>query len=97
MEEDSTVNQFVDSLVLFDSIVNNPLLKNSNVILFLNKIDLLKEKLKRDVKLSDYIPYYHGIFKILPLTLEDKNERSEVTRFMLKEFTRKNTQEKRQM
>lgn len=53
------VNQFIDSLVLFENIVNHPSLKNASIILFLNKVDLLRQKLKRS-PVSQHILYYKG-------------------------------------
>lgn len=86
MEEDTSVNQFIDGLVLFDNIVNHPALKNASIILFLNKIDLLNQKLIKS-RLSDFIPYYKGIEALI----SGKNEKKDVMEFMSKEFLRKNS------
>ncbi|CAG8482211.1 11288_t:CDS:10 [Diversispora eburnea] len=45
LEEDIDVNRMTDSIQLFDTICNNPLMINTSVILFLNKIDILQNKL----------------------------------------------------
>ena len=57
--EDSTVNQMSDSLVLFESISNSPLLCKIDFILFLNKKDLFKKKIK-NVPIESYFPMYKG-------------------------------------
>ncbi|KRZ03723.1 Guanine nucleotide-binding protein G(s) subunit alpha [Trichinella zimbabwensis] len=57
--EDKTVNRLRESLSLFKSIWNNRWLKTISVILFLNKQDLLAEKIKSGRhKLEDYFPEY---------------------------------------
>ncbi len=57
-------NRMAESLILFESIVNSRWFVKSSIILFLNKIDLFKEKLKR-VPLTKYFPEYAGKSKIL--------------------------------
>ncbi|CCK71030.1 guanine nucleotide-binding protein subunit alpha KNAG_0F03680 [Huiozyma naganishii CBS 8797] len=57
--EDSEQNRFQESLVLFDNIVNSRWFSRTSVVLFLNKIDLFAEKLKRK-PLEDYFPDYNG-------------------------------------
>ncbi|CAG8735521.1 12502_t:CDS:2 [Acaulospora morrowiae] len=59
LEEDPEVNRMSDSIDLFDSICNNPLMANTSIILFLNKIDILKQKLS-SVNVKDYFPDYEG-------------------------------------
>ncbi|KHJ45073.1 g-protein alpha subunit [Trichuris suis] len=57
--EDKAVNRLRESLDLFKSIWNNRWLKTISVILFLNKQDLLAEKIKSGRhKLEDYFPEY---------------------------------------
>lgn len=58
--EDASQNRMVESLVLFESIVNSKWFLKASIILFLNKIDLFKEKLKR-APLSKYFPEYAGM------------------------------------
>lgn len=45
-------------MALWTTIVSNPLLKNTNLILFLNKIDIMKAKLASGIRLSDYVVSY---------------------------------------
>ena len=57
--EDSNQNRMAESLVLFESIINSRWFQRSSIILFLNKIDIFKQKLARR-PLSDYFPEYTG-------------------------------------
>ncbi|KIJ66476.1 hypothetical protein HYDPIDRAFT_109520 [Hydnomerulius pinastri MD-312] len=58
LAEDAKVNRLDDSLLLWKSLVSNKLLMNVSIILFLNKIDLLRAKLKSGVRLRDHMPSY---------------------------------------
>jgi len=49
----------MESLVLFDSVVNSRWFMRTSIILFLNKVDLFKQKLARS-PLSNYFPDYQG-------------------------------------
>lgn len=49
----------MESLVLFDSVVNSRWFMRTSIILFLNKVDLFKEKLARS-PLGNYFPDYSG-------------------------------------
>ncbi|KAF9465088.1 guanine nucleotide binding protein, alpha subunit [Collybia nuda] len=57
LAEDIKVNR-LDSVKLWSAIVSNELLKNTNLILFLNKIDIMKAKLAAGIKLSKYVVSY---------------------------------------
>ncbi len=57
--EDRRTNRLVESCNIFETIVNNNAFVNVSVILFLNKTDLLGEKIK-DVKISDYFTQFRG-------------------------------------
>ena len=59
LPEDPTVNRLVDSIVLFGDMVNHKLIKHIDIILFLNKIDLFKRKVKK-VPISKFFPEYSG-------------------------------------
>lgn len=57
--EDNTQNRLRESLALFKNIWNNRWLKTISVILFLNKQDMLAEKIKAGRhKLEDYFPEF---------------------------------------
>ncbi|MCJ1430046.1 hypothetical protein MMC29_007961 [Sticta canariensis] len=57
--EDKTANQMQEALILFESIMSLTWFKRSSIILFLNKIDLFKEKLA-EKPVRDYFPDYTG-------------------------------------
>ncbi|KAI9199720.1 G-protein alpha subunit [Polychytrium aggregatum] len=57
--EDNETNRMVEALTLFDAICNNPLLSTTAMIIFMNKIDLLKEKLESK-PLGNYFSDYTG-------------------------------------
>ena len=59
LREDNTQNRLREALDLFRSIWNNRWLRTISVILFLNKQDLLEEKIKSGKsKLEDYFPEF---------------------------------------
>jgi len=49
----------MESLVLFDSVVNSRWFARTSIVLFLNKVDLFKDKLARS-PLGNYFPDYSG-------------------------------------
>ncbi|KIP03833.1 hypothetical protein PHLGIDRAFT_110379 [Phlebiopsis gigantea 11061_1 CR5-6] len=60
LAEDPRTNRVQDSLQLWKDVVANKLLGTVNIVLFLNKCDLLKEKLNNGVRLRHYISKYEG-------------------------------------
>ncbi|KAG5719020.1 Guanine nucleotide-binding protein alpha-4 subunit [Termitomyces sp. T112] len=58
LEEDPRVNRLEDSIILWTSICQSKLLAKTQLILFLNKCDLLRRKLKRGVRVKDFLPSY---------------------------------------
>ncbi|KAF8644243.1 hypothetical protein AX16_008598 [Volvariella volvacea WC 439] len=58
LAEDPTVNRLEDSLLLWKAVVSNKLLAKVNIVLFLNKCDLLQAKLEAGVKLNQHMPSY---------------------------------------
>lgn len=58
LEEDYSVNRLEDSTILWRSICSSKLLARTQLILFMNKCDLLKRKLKRGVQVKKYLPSY---------------------------------------
>ncbi|KAF9467708.1 heterotrimeric G protein alpha subunit [Collybia nuda] len=58
LEEDPRVNRLEDSIILWTSICSSKLLAKTQLILFLNKCDLLRRKLKRGIKVNIYLPSY---------------------------------------
>ncbi|CAB3992564.1 guanine nucleotide-binding subunit alpha-13-like [Paramuricea clavata] len=57
--EDRMTNRLVESCDIFETIVNNRFFVNVSVILFLNKTDLLEEKVKR-TSVKMYFPNFQG-------------------------------------
>ncbi|WPK27323.1 hypothetical protein PUMCH_004704 [Australozyma saopauloensis] len=55
--EDGRVSRMEESLSLFDTICNSRWFSNTPFILFLNKVDLLEEKLHKSL-ITDYCPNY---------------------------------------
>jgi len=58
--EDDQTNRVHEALVLFDEICNNHWFKNTAIILFLNKRDLLQNKLDRGIRVRDFFPDFGG-------------------------------------
>lgn len=58
LEENGT-NRMMESLTLFDSVINSRWFQRTSIILFLNKVDLFKAKLHK-VPLRHYFPDYSG-------------------------------------
>lgn len=46
-EEDPTTNRMMESLDLFNKVVNNPFFLTVDIVLFFNKTDVFREKIKR--------------------------------------------------
>ena len=59
-EEDEVTNRMRESLLLFETILDYVYFQTTNVILFLNKKDVLKEKLDAGKKISQYFPEFPG-------------------------------------
>ncbi|GES81333.1 guanine nucleotide binding protein, alpha subunit [Rhizophagus clarus] len=57
--EDKDANQMQEALMLFDSICNSQWFVNTSMILFLNKIDIFREKIKQS-PVKKYFPDYQG-------------------------------------
>lgn len=58
LTEDPKCNRLYDTLELWKSVVSHKLLANVNIILFLNKCDLLRKKLENGVKLKHHMHGY---------------------------------------
>ncbi|KPV77664.1 uncharacterized protein RHOBADRAFT_51490 [Rhodotorula graminis WP1] len=57
--EDESVSRIAEATTLWQSISNSKWFANASTILFLNKIDLFRQKLEL-YRLSDYVPEYTG-------------------------------------
>jgi len=60
LEEDPRVYRIEDSMLLWREICRNKLLMNVDLILFLNKVDLLQKKLESGIPLKKYLTQYTG-------------------------------------
>ncbi|EEB92938.1 hypothetical protein MPER_08476, partial [Moniliophthora perniciosa FA553] len=58
LAEDRTINRLEDSVLLWKSVCSNKLLANVDLVLFLNKCDILEQKLSSGVRLAKYIRSY---------------------------------------
>ncbi|CAK6971787.1 guanine nucleotide-binding protein subunit alpha-12a [Scomber scombrus] len=76
--EDRRTNRLFESMNIFETIVNNKLFLNVSIILFLNKTDLLVEKI-RIADIRKHFPEFRGD----PRRLED------VQAFLVQSFSRK--------
>ncbi|CAO0790773.1 unnamed protein product [Mucor circinelloides] len=57
--EESRQNRMMESLVLFESVVNSRWFLRTTIILFLNKIDVFRQKIKK-IPLERFFPDYGG-------------------------------------
>lgn len=76
--EDRRTNRLVESMNIFETIVNNKLFLNVSIILFLNKTDLLVEKI-RTVDIRKNFPEFRG----------DARRLEDVQAFLVQSFSRK--------
>ncbi|KAI9525426.1 Guanine nucleotide-binding protein subunit alpha-12 [Dissostichus eleginoides] len=76
--EDRRTNRLVESMNIFETIVNNKLFLNVSIILFLNKTDLLVEKIRK-VDIRKHFPDYRG----------DTRNLEDVQAFLVQSFSRK--------
>ncbi|XP_034087223.1 guanine nucleotide-binding protein subunit alpha-12a [Gymnodraco acuticeps] len=76
--EDRRTNRLVESMNIFETIVNNKLFLNVSIILFLNKTDLLVEKIRK-VDIRKHFPDYRG----------DTRRLEDVQAFLVQSFSRK--------
>lgn len=81
LREDSSQNRLREALALFETIWNNRWLKTISVILFLNKQDLLREKIMAGrSKLEDYFPEFAEYTNMPEQKNIEEEEPKEVTR-----------------
>ncbi|OJA13951.1 hypothetical protein AZE42_01346 [Rhizopogon vesiculosus] len=58
LREDRRVNRLEDSYLLWKSVCSSRILAKTDIILFLNKCDILQKKIQRGMCIKDYIPSY---------------------------------------
>jgi len=59
LHEDSNTNRMQESLQVWKEVVNDPILAETDVILLLNKVDLMREKIQF-IGLKNFFPAYTG-------------------------------------
>lgn len=62
LREDPTKNRLLEALENFEQVWNNRFLKNVSVLLFINKIDVLAEKIAKGRDISELAQQYPDIF-----------------------------------
>ncbi|KAL5495940.1 hypothetical protein ACEPAI_1404 [Sanghuangporus weigelae] len=58
LAEDRRVNRLEDSFLLWKAVCSSKLLAKTQLVLFLNKCDLLDKKLRSGVQVKDYVPSF---------------------------------------
>ena len=84
--EDRRTNRLAESLNIFEVIVNNKALISFSIILFLNKCDLLEEKIKRS-NIRHWFPSFGSD--------RDPENLEHVQNFLIEEFYKRNRLDKR--
>ncbi|KNZ76965.1 Guanine nucleotide-binding protein alpha-4 subunit [Termitomyces sp. J132] len=80
LSEDPSTNRLEDSVNIWNYIAKNELLKHTHLILFMNKIDILKAKLESGIKFSDYVVSYGS-------RRERENDVKSVTKYLKEKFS----------
>ena len=86
--EDRTTNRLVESRNIFDTIVNHMIFTNISVILFLNKMDLLKKKVETS-NIAKFFPEFKDVKQVSEYTKDFGGEPSnleDVKKFLLYYF-----------
>jgi len=76
LTEDKRVNRLEDSYLLWRSVCANKMLARTQLILFLNKCDLLQAKLQRGIRIRDSVPSFG----------DRKNDFSTATKYFQQHF-----------
>ncbi|TFK90902.1 G-protein alpha subunit [Polyporus arcularius HHB13444] len=58
LTEDRRINRLEDSFMLWKAVASSKLLSKTSIVLFLNKCDLLEQKLLNGVRIRDYVHSY---------------------------------------
>lgn len=95
--EDETINRMQESLTLFDSICNSRWFVKTSMILFLNKIDLFKQKLDKS-PMGKYFPDYTGKDSFLSLIQKTgSGDFESASEYILGRFIALNQSDKKQV
>ncbi|KAG2039319.1 guanine nucleotide binding protein, alpha subunit [Suillus americanus] len=74
--EDPRINRLEDSFILWKAICSSKLLQRTILILFLNKMDILEEKIRNGVTVKRYLPSY----------ADRPNETNDVVKYLRQKF-----------
>lgn len=86
LREDDKTNRLEESLNIFKRVWSNPYLEKSGIILFMNKQDILKEKIERGHRIENYFPEYND-YKLSKNNIKDGDyEYSKAKHFILDKF-----------
>ncbi|KAK7485822.1 hypothetical protein BaRGS_00022922, partial [Batillaria attramentaria] len=77
LREDPTKNRLLETLEIFQQVWNNRFLRLVSVLLFLNKIDILSEKLARGRSIRDFISSHPDVFPDYDSFTPTNGEKSE--------------------
>lgn len=58
LQEDPRVNRLEDSFILWKAVCSSKLLSKTTLIIFLNKVDILSQKIENGVMVNRYLPSY---------------------------------------
>ncbi|KAG2015838.1 guanine nucleotide-binding protein alpha subunit [Coprinopsis cinerea AmutBmut pab1-1] len=58
LAEDPTINRLEDTFMLWKTICSNKLLARVQIILFMNKVDILRKKLESGILVKNHIPEF---------------------------------------
>ncbi|KAK3824628.1 MAG: guanine nucleotide binding protein, alpha subunit [Benniella sp.] len=84
--EDKDANQMEEAMMLFDQVCNSQWFVDTSIILFMNKMDIFKSKIKYS-SIKAYFPDYEG----------PDDDVTEATEFFRKRFTRLNRSEHKEV
>ncbi|KAJ9592990.1 hypothetical protein L9F63_015360 [Diploptera punctata] len=85
LREENGVNRLRESLILFQDVWNTRFLEEAGVIVFLNKQDVLKEKVKSGKSIAKYFPRYSE-YEISGNGMENNNDEYVRTRCFIRDM-----------
>ncbi|XP_063422602.1 guanine nucleotide-binding protein G(s) subunit alpha-like [Mytilus trossulus] len=77
LREDPTKNRLLEALEIFEQVWKNRFLRNVSVLLFLNKIDVLAEKVAKGRCIAELVKKYPHIFPDFDSFTASNNEKNE--------------------
>ncbi|CAG5119077.1 unnamed protein product [Candidula unifasciata] len=77
LREDPRRNRLIESLEIFQQVWNNRFLRPVSILLFLNKIDILADKIARGRSITDFLAQYPNRFPEYSTFSPTANEKSE--------------------